>query len=83
MKQRKGFRRIVVDKINWQYKIGRVNVIAYSEVGTRICDNFSTITGIADYNLRETEEELSWDGRLIQRYVLLPSVIEKWIRKTA
>lgn len=73
MKDRKGYRKIEVDAVKWQYRITQQNVIAYSELDKRLCEHVSDVM-----NMNPSDVEHDQDKRSFR---ITPENIANWIRK--
>ena len=80
MKTRRGFRRITLPSGNWQYKIGKSNVVAYSEDGLRFQAEHDVILGINWGDI----ERYRWKNRgSDHRANMTPAEIADWIESTS
>ncbi len=74
MKTRSGYRKIVVNNVNWQYKVTHLNVVAYSEFGDKLLAKFDDIAKTIE------GQECECCGQWVERVTTItPKVISDWI----
>jgi hypothetical protein len=85
MKTRKGYRKIVVDCIHWQYHITSQNVIAYSEFDKKLVisiNNFIKLKPSVSERMNSTQFEIE-EGNINFGLQIKPNDIEEWIHNNS